>query len=93
MVQPAIKQRFERCRVKTLNNLLNVYNVVLPEKEPFHFHCYDKNGHKFVRVEVNDLPEALKENLLEIKKGLPAHTMIQIHYYEKNAKKAKKIDL
>lgn len=93
MPQPAVKKRFERCRVKVLNTLLNNYKAVFPHKEPFHYHCYDMNGHKFIRIELDEIPAVLREQLSEIKKGMPLNTFIQIHLFEKHAQKASLIDL
>ena len=93
MAQPAIKKRFDRCKLKTLHNLLKVYRCVYPYQEPFHYHCYDKNGHKFVRVEINDFLEVTEEQLVEIKKPLPNNTFIQVHFFERHAQDPKLIDI
>jgi len=92
-MQPAVKQRLDRCKIKTLNNLLTSYNIVYPAPEPFHFHCLDKNGHKFVRIEIEDFSEAVREQLSEMRKELPAQTFIQVHFFEKHAQKPKLINI
>ena len=93
MSELAERRRLRKYKEKTLNNLLNNYRIVLTAQKPFHFHCYDKNGHKFVMIETDDLSDITKERLKEIKKGLPDHSIIQIHFYEKYAKKPKLIDI
>jgi len=93
MTQPAIKKRFDRCKLKTLNSLLISYKSVYPAPEPFHFQCIDRNGHKFVRVEIDDFLEMTREQLLEAIKTFPDHTFIQVHFFEKYAKNPKLIDI
>jgi hypothetical protein len=93
MPQPAIKKRADNCKVKVLNSLLSSYKIVLPAKDPFHFQCVDKNGHKFVRVEVNSIPEEIKKQLLEFKKECPDNTFIQVHFFKKHDRKAKLINI
>lgn len=92
MAEPAVKQRLERCKIKTLNNLLTSYKIVYSAPEPFHFQCIDKNGHKFVRVEINELLEVVREQMSEMRKELPPQTFIQVHFFEKYAQKPKLIN-
>jgi len=93
MPRSAIEKRLERCRSKVLNNLLKVYKKVDGCSEPFHFHCYDKNGHKFVRVELDEITEAVKEQLVEKKRGMPMNTFIQVHIFERHGRDPRLIDI
>lgn len=92
-MQPAVKQRLERCKIKTMNSLLASYKIVYAVPEPFHFHCVDKNGHKFVRVEIGEFSETIREQLSEMRKELPPQTFIQVHFFEKHAQKPKLINI
>jgi len=90
MAEEAIMQRLRYAKTRTLDNLKNVYKVVIPVPKPtslypYHFHCPKSNI--FIRVEVNGLPDNIKDDLIEFKNNCSKDTIIQVHVFKKNAQK------
>lgn len=89
MAEEAIMQRLRYAKSRTLDNLLNVYKLVIPVPKPilypYHFYCPKSNI--FIRVEVNGLPDNVKNDLIEFKNNCSRDTIIQVHVFKKNAQK------
>lgn len=85
MAEEAYVQRLRRAKKRTLNNLLNIYKVVLPVSEPVHYYC--PKCKMFVRVELNKLSEDRRRELIEFKNDCSTDTIIQVHLYRGKAKK------
>jgi len=88
MAEEAVMQRLRYAKARTLDNLLNVYKLVIPAPEPkfpYHYHCPKSNI--FIRVEVNGLPGDIKNDLIEFKNDCSKDTIIQVHVFKKNAQK------
>ena len=91
MAEEPIMQRLRYAKARTLDNLLNVYKVVIPVPKPiskglpYHFQCPKNN--MFIRVEVNGLPDNIKNDLIEFKNNCSRDTIIQVHVFKKNAQK------
>ena len=85
MPEEAIMQRLRYAKARTFDNLLNVYKIVLPVPKPNHYFCPKSNI--FIRVEVNGLPDNIKNDLIEFKNNCSRDTIIQVHVFKKNAQK------
>ena len=85
MAEESVKQRLRYAKTRTLDNLRNVYKVVIPVPKPNHFYCPKSNI--FIRVEVNGLPDNIKNDLIEFKNNCSRDTIIQVHVFKKNAQK------
>lgn len=85
MAEEAVMQRLRYAKMRTFDNLKNVYKVVLPVPKPNHFYCPKNNI--FIRVEVNGLPDDIKNDLIEFKNNCSKDTIIQVHVFKKNAQK------
>lgn len=85
MAEEAVMQRLRYAKTRTLYNLRNVYKIVLPVPKPNHFYCPKSNI--FIRVEVNGLPDNIKNDLIEFKHNCSKDTIIQVHVFKKNAQK------
>ena len=85
MSEEAVMQRLRYAKVRTLDNLKNVYKVVIPVPKPNHFYCPKSNI--FIRVEVNGLPDNIKNDLIEFKNNCSKDTRIEVYVYKRNAQK------
>lgn len=97
MTQPAIKKRsaiekrLDRYKIKTLKNLLKIYNVVYKTKEPFDFLCHDKLGLRYIKVETEMREDIAKEIIREFKKDCPPNTICEIWIFEKRQQEPKRL--
>ena len=85
MAEEPIMQRLRYAKARTLDNLKNVNKVVIPVPKPNHFYCPKNNI--LIRVEVNGLPDNIKDDLIEFKNNCSRDTIIQVHVFKKNAQK------
>lgn len=85
MTKDAYKQRLRRAKKLTLDNLLNVYNLVMPAPEPAHYYC--PKCKMFIRVELDGLAEDKRRELVKFKNDCSADTIVQVQIYKKGAKK------
>lgn len=80
-------QRLRRAKKRTLNNLLNVYKIVMPVPEPVHYCC--PKAKMFVKVELDELTEEKRSELAEFKNDCSTDTIIQVQIYSGKDKKPK----
>lgn len=85
MAEEAVKQRLRYAKTKTFNNLQNVYKIVIPVSKPNHFYC--PKGNLFIRIEVNDLSDSIKNDLIDFKNNCSKDTRIEVHVFKKNHQK------
>lgn len=85
MPEEAVKQRERRAKERTLDSLLSVYKLVIPVSKPVHYFCPKSNI--FIKVELDELLNGTKEELIEFKKSCSKDTIIQVHLFKKRAKK------
>lgn len=86
MTEDAYRLRLWRAKKRTLNNLLSVYRIVMPVPEPVHYYC--PKAKMFVRVELDELTEEKRSELVEFKNDCSEDTTIQIQTYKKGATKS-----
>ena len=85
MPEGAYTQRLRRAKKRTLNNLLNVYKIVMPASEPVHYYC--PKAKMFVWVELDELTEEKRNELIKFKNDCSTDTIIQVHLYRGKDKK------
>lgn len=85
MTEYAYGQRLRRAKKRTLDNLLNVYKIVMPVPEPVHYYC--PKAKMFIRVELDKLTEGKKRELIGFKNDCSADTIVQVQIYREKAVK------
>jgi len=91
MSEEAPKQRLRYAKKRTYQNLCNLYRYVIPVPAPTHYFCPRTNT--FIRAEIDELQESIKENLKEFKNHCSSNTTIQVHLYVKGSKKPEIIEI
>jgi hypothetical protein len=91
MAEEAPKQRFRNAKKRTFKSLRSLNKYVIPVPSPTHYFCPRINT--FIRVEIDELQEAVKEDLHEFKNHCSSAISIQVHLYTKHAKKPEIIEI
>ena len=85
MAENARTQRLRYAKKRTLSSLLDVFKVVMPVPEPAHYYC--PKAKMFVRVELDELKESKRRELVEFKNDCSDDTIVQVQVYKEGATK------